>query len=538
MTSPLRDHAQGCELDLLVAPRAARSQVVGLHDGRLKVQLAAPPVDGAANAALCELLADALDLPKSAVAVVRGHTGRRKTVRLAGLSAALARARLGLGALAILLAGCTTELPFPVHVILPEESAELDRADNLALELSPQGVAIHYEVEGTDFSIQIELPPDSVQRTLALYLADGTDLLAHGRSAPFVLLQPPADLAILLARPGLLSTFPGELAEPDPDLLAARAPGRGLMLLGSGGDIVLLNEFTYKAETGARLDPEGGGPEVTDGTLVADPEGLLWRVAWTAGLRVFTYDPLFDTWTTRTPTGDARPRPGAAWAPSDARDTLWIAGGASAELLAVPLAADENDEVPVETLATLDGPRPHATLLPIRRGDDEILVLVGGDDPLPAAYFPASAHATGPLGPWSHPQCVQLDPADAAGELRVLCLGGLRDGEATADALLLHVPPDPASASAEELPDFFAAPLPDPRLFADDLAIYAQQGSTWQRIARGDLTSSAASSPATRERGGHSLTLGTGVTFLVGGRDADDQPVKNWWVFAPSLPPP
>ena len=77
MTGPLREHEGGCELDVLVAPRAARSQVVGLHDGRLKIQLAAPPVDGAANAALCALLADVLEVPKSAVTIARGQTGKR-----------------------------------------------------------------------------------------------------------------------------------------------------------------------------------------------------------------------------------------------------------------------------------------------------------------------------------------------------------------------------------------------------------------------------------------------------------------------------
>jgi uncharacterized protein (TIGR00251 family) len=71
-------------LELLVQPRASRTRVVGEHDGRLKLQLAAPPVDGEANAALVAFLAGALGVRKGDVVIARGDTGRRKTVRVAG----------------------------------------------------------------------------------------------------------------------------------------------------------------------------------------------------------------------------------------------------------------------------------------------------------------------------------------------------------------------------------------------------------------------------------------------------------------------
>lgn len=89
-----RDVAGAAELDLLVQPRASRTRAVGEHGGRLKVQLAAPPVDGEANAALVAFLADALGVRKGDVALIRGDTGRRKTVRVAGVSAAAAVAGL------------------------------------------------------------------------------------------------------------------------------------------------------------------------------------------------------------------------------------------------------------------------------------------------------------------------------------------------------------------------------------------------------------------------------------------------------------
>ena len=89
-----REGAGGAVLELLVQPRASRTRVVGEHDGRLKIQLAAPPVDGEANAALLAFLAQALGLRRADVALLAGESGRRKRVRVAGLDAAAAVARL------------------------------------------------------------------------------------------------------------------------------------------------------------------------------------------------------------------------------------------------------------------------------------------------------------------------------------------------------------------------------------------------------------------------------------------------------------
>jgi hypothetical protein len=75
----------GVEIDVLVVPRASRTKVVGEHEGRLKVQLSAPPVDGAANAALIELFTDVFGVKKRSVEIVSGETGRRKRVRIAGI---------------------------------------------------------------------------------------------------------------------------------------------------------------------------------------------------------------------------------------------------------------------------------------------------------------------------------------------------------------------------------------------------------------------------------------------------------------------
>jgi hypothetical protein len=90
----LRAAGGGVILEVLVQPRASRTRVAGEHDGRLKIQLAAPPVDGEANAALVAFLAAALGVRKADVAIERGDTGRRKTVRVAGADAAAVAAAL------------------------------------------------------------------------------------------------------------------------------------------------------------------------------------------------------------------------------------------------------------------------------------------------------------------------------------------------------------------------------------------------------------------------------------------------------------
>ncbi len=92
----VRELEGGVEIVIHAQPRASRSEVVGLHGDALKVRLAAPPVDGAANAELIRVMAKVLGVPKSSVEVTRGHSGKSKVVRIAGLAVEVARARLKL----------------------------------------------------------------------------------------------------------------------------------------------------------------------------------------------------------------------------------------------------------------------------------------------------------------------------------------------------------------------------------------------------------------------------------------------------------
>jgi uncharacterized protein len=78
--------ARGTLVRLKVVPGASRSRIVGPHGDALKVQVAAPPERGRANAAVCALLAEILGVPPRTVVLVRGETDARKIVRVEGLS--------------------------------------------------------------------------------------------------------------------------------------------------------------------------------------------------------------------------------------------------------------------------------------------------------------------------------------------------------------------------------------------------------------------------------------------------------------------
>ena len=72
--------------DVLVQPRASRERIGPRHDGRIKISVTSPPVDGEANAAVVELIAKTLGVARRDVEVIAGHTSRRKTIRVTGAS--------------------------------------------------------------------------------------------------------------------------------------------------------------------------------------------------------------------------------------------------------------------------------------------------------------------------------------------------------------------------------------------------------------------------------------------------------------------
>jgi len=94
VTSWLWEIPAGIRLAVLAAPRASRSEITGVAEGRLRIRLAAPPLEGEANQELVRYLARTLGVPKSAVAVTAGASGRRKTVEVRGIAASAARSLL------------------------------------------------------------------------------------------------------------------------------------------------------------------------------------------------------------------------------------------------------------------------------------------------------------------------------------------------------------------------------------------------------------------------------------------------------------
>ena len=87
--SPLRitEREGAVRFSIRVQPRSSRAGVDGVHGEALKLRVNAPPVDGAANAAVIELLADALGVPRRAVRIVAGDSSRSKLVEVDGVGA-------------------------------------------------------------------------------------------------------------------------------------------------------------------------------------------------------------------------------------------------------------------------------------------------------------------------------------------------------------------------------------------------------------------------------------------------------------------
>jgi uncharacterized protein (TIGR00251 family) len=82
------------DFDVLIIPRAGKSEIGGLRDDAVVVRVSAPPVEGAANEALTEVLAEALGVARRAVRIVSGEKSRRKRVAIAGVTAERVRAIL------------------------------------------------------------------------------------------------------------------------------------------------------------------------------------------------------------------------------------------------------------------------------------------------------------------------------------------------------------------------------------------------------------------------------------------------------------
>lgn len=452
----------------------------------------------------------------------------------AGVSRTL---EVGLGALILTaLPGCgedTRELP--IRIVFPEDTTDLEAANNVSLSLDPGGLLAQQAIDGTDFSIEVALSPDTTVRALELFLADDEELLAWGRSAPFITAGPDVGLALFVGRPGRLSTFPETIDDPEPQLLAARAVDRGMVLLEPDGTTFLLNEITLEIEVGDDLDD---GPDADDGVLASSVDGSVFRLAWANGLEAHRYDPGADEWQTLDVEGDelgdrtdaASLSEQVAVDETTSATLLHLLGGGQADVVTLTLLPTRVEVTDAQL--DLDGPRPGASAMWAATEEDSTanLVMFGGNEvDQPAVLLALEGVALGPTEPWTGGRCAQLgsDPQPS-----LVCLGGLRNDLDTTAALHLQLGGEP---SADELTDFLPEPISDPLWLEDGGAVYAQGAETLVRVDRENLAVDPVPGTALRGSGGHSVPLVSGATFLTGGVTNDGDPLARWQVFTPAI---
>jgi hypothetical protein len=429
--------------------------------------------------------------------------------------------------------GCESVTEVGLKVMLPEDSSDLADVDNLLLILEPDGSSTSVAIDGLDFSVELEIPENSALRA-SIFLAEGAELRAWGRTTTF-LSSSATGLAVFLGRPGKLSTFPGLLDDPDPDLLAAALPGRGLLMLDSDGESFLLNEFNYVVGAGPTLEdpppPEYGGLYTTsDGAL-----RLAWGPVPRAAL-LGAEGAQWSEWEVSLPDeSELGAQAPAATNVGGENTEVFVYGENQTWRLVLSKEDDEETgAVSAEALSTHDGPRPGAKALGLSLGENSSDYLVFGSPDDRPVFWSEQAGAFGPVGPWTGGRCVQVDPD--LPEARVLCTGGSRAGETSSDLLIAR-----RDASGDWTVDEDSQALPvtltDPLWLHDETALYAQSDGQLVKIARDSLLPDNDVSSAQRFAQGHSVELPTGATFLVGGLGNEGQPLTRWQVFMPAFEP-
>jgi uncharacterized protein len=93
---PIHDTSDGATFAIKVHPRAGKNAITGELGDALKLSLTVPPVEGRANEACIEFLANLLKVPRSSVTIASGQSSRRKVIRVSGVSADEVQKRLGI----------------------------------------------------------------------------------------------------------------------------------------------------------------------------------------------------------------------------------------------------------------------------------------------------------------------------------------------------------------------------------------------------------------------------------------------------------
>jgi len=547
VSGPLHPSDGGTLVEVLVVPRASRDRVVGPHDGRLKVQVTAPPVEGAANDAVIRLLARTLGVPRRAVRVVKGPSSRRKTLHVADLAPdALARAlasagiRLAAFALVVFLVGACgpAEIEVDLRLVLPADTTDLARTDNVSVTVTPDGPTVTSPVSGLDFSLDVSLEPSDTEQDVSVYLAEGDELLAWGRSVRVPLSSTPA-LGVFVGPPGAVAALADAPALAHPAPLLARLAGFGALVVEGGGDGWVLDHRTFSVLPAARapFEPVAGAT-----AALSDALGGAIVVRYDEEPALLRYDPSSDEWAVLAPAGLERlaGRTGAAvLATDDGAQAFLFGGGDATDVLSIPLVPD-GDGLAIEPVAapSLPDPRGGAVALWARgpaEGDDRA-VLVGTGTPAPVVW--TDAGATGPDGPWTDLGCAAFDPVAPDGPawpVTVLCAGGVRGGAPTADGLMIRVDAG-GPADVTEVPGLLPAAMGAPVVLADPATVAFYGAGALVSFPRGETAAQTVQEGLSRQTGGRSVIVATGATLLVGGADAGATPVPAWEIYTPNLP--
>ena len=441
---------------------------------------------------------------------------------------------LGLVASVACVAGCEPLIrEVPVRLEIPEESAALEAADNFSLYLEPDGTVAQYDVDGLDFVVSLEIEEADVIRTLSAYLALGDTLLAWGRTDPFFGASIGDPVALFLGLPGRLATLQGTIAAPDPDLQAAAAIGRGVLIVGGSGDTALFQSYPWTFAQGATLDDP---PAPGTGGLFAVVDGAVMRLAWETTWFSARYEPASDIWLPLTLDPTPVARPGAIVLESPAADRVYLLGGdGMLDGLAVGMLPDAQGRLATATLEgfTMDRPRDGGTAIWATPADStsDRLMIFGGDSPGPLVWvWPEAVSAGTPLT-WTGARCARVESA------AIWCAGGTREGVLTRSLVRIDLA-DPSVPVVTEFPDVFPVDVPDPRLWAETGAVYAQaEGHLWRlepaTSPEAPPTAVQVMDDALRATGGYFIRLDSGATFLAGGVTLDGTPVDRWQVFTP-----
>jgi uncharacterized protein (TIGR00251 family) len=78
----IREEENGISVDLYIQPKSSKNQISGIYNNACKIKIKAPPVDGAANKECIKYVSKLMNLPKSSVSIISGHTGKNKKIYL------------------------------------------------------------------------------------------------------------------------------------------------------------------------------------------------------------------------------------------------------------------------------------------------------------------------------------------------------------------------------------------------------------------------------------------------------------------------